>query len=176
MPPSCENSPGKLAGSARLRKAPCAPEVWSGTQTSVVYLSHLSQSDSDQTDRRLRLPRVFSASAEARQAASPNGLRFLPFIRFYHESGCQSEHLSLSSLYTAIRALSSVLFCFGARYDHSEVFARLVWFYWNFSKLLFVYSHPFFAEITALLCEGGGYFFFVASNTRATTPRITRQN
>ena len=45
----------------------------------------------DQTDRRLRLPRVFSASAEARQAASPNGLRFLPFIRFYHESGCQSE-------------------------------------------------------------------------------------
>ena len=45
----------------------------------------------DQTDRRLRLPRVFSASAEARQAASPNGLSFLPFIRFYHESGCQSE-------------------------------------------------------------------------------------
>ena len=32
------------------------------------------------------------------------------------------------------------------------------------------------AEITATLCEGGGYFFFVASNTRATTPRITRQN
>ena len=32
------------------------------------------------------------------------------------------------------------------------------------------------AEITASLCEGGGYFFFVASNTRATTPRITRQN
>ena len=38
-------------------------------------------------------------------------------------------------------------------------------------------SAPFeVAEITAALCEGGGYFFFVASNTRATTPRITRQN
>ena len=38
-------------------------------------------------------------------------------------------------------------------------------------------SAPFeCAEITASLCEGGGYFFFVASNTRATTPRITRQN
>ena len=32
------------------------------------------------------------------------------------------------------------------------------------------------AEITASLWKGGGYFFFVASNTRATTPRITRQN
>ena len=32
------------------------------------------------------------------------------------------------------------------------------------------------AEITASLSQGGGYFFFVASNTRATTPRITRQN
>ena len=36
---------------------------------------------------------------------------------------------------------------------------------------------PFgFAEITASLCRGGGYFFFVTSKTTVTTPRITRQN
>ena len=31
-------------------------------------------------------------------------------------------------------------------------------------------------EITASLCRGGGYFFFVTSKTTVTTPRITRQN
>ena len=36
---------------------------------------------------------------------------------------------------------------------------------------------PFgFAEITASLSQGGGYFFFVTSKTTVTTPRITRQN
>ena len=34
---------------------------------------------------------------------------------------------------------------------------------------------PFgFAEITASLCWGGGYFFFVTSKTTVTTPRITK--
>ena len=31
-------------------------------------------------------------------------------------------------------------------------------------------------EITASLCRGGGYFFFVTSKTTVTTPRITKGN
>ena len=38
-------------------------------------------------------------------------------------------------------------------------------------------ASPFVStEITASLCWGGGYFFFVTSKTTVTTPRITRQN
>ena len=75
--------------------SPCAPPRQAGKPGPighrVVGFCGSIRLAPDQTDRRLRLPRVFSASAEARQAASPTGLRFLPFIRFYHESGCQSE-------------------------------------------------------------------------------------